>query len=265
MIDPGSILRWRPTASLLWLAALLAWETWRPCFLLFRDPQERGLHAVRNLAMAALNLVLVSLVFAGSWSLTAGWSERHRVGVLHWLPLWPTLHALLALLAMDAWTYAWHRVSHRVPLLWRFHRVHHSDRHMDVTTANRFHAGEILLSSLLRIPLIAFIGIGFGELVLYETLLQACVQWQHANVRISTRWERWIGFVLVTPGLHKVHHSNRQPETDSNYASLLSVWDRWLGTRGWRDDPGQIQFGIEGETSMKPETLGGLLRRPMEP
>ena len=265
MIGLEELLHWRPLASALWLVVLLAWETWRPCFQLFREPRERGLHAVRNIAMAVLNVILISLVFASAWSFVANWSTIHHVGFLRWLPLVPRLHALLAFLLLDGWTYAWHRISHRVPFLWRFHRVHHSDRYMDVTTANRFHVGEILLSSLLRIPLIALLGIEFGELVLYETLLQVCVQWQHANIRLSESWERRLGWVLITPGIHKVHHSNHQIETDSNYASLLSIWDRWFGTRRRRDDIAAIAFGIEGEIDTQPETLAGMLRRPMEP
>ncbi len=265
MIGFENLLQWRPLVSLLWLATLLVWETWRPCFQLFREPRERGLHAVRNIALAVLNVILISLVFAGTWSLIAKWSALHRVGLLHWFPLASWLHVLLAVLLLDGWTYAWHRISHQVPFLWRFHRVHHSDRHMDVTTANRFHFGEILLSSLLRIPLIALLGIEFGELVLYETLLQVCVQWQHANIRLSEPWERRLSRVVVTPGLHKIHHSNRRAETDSNYASLLSVWDQWLGTRHHREDLEQIQFGIDGESMDTTETVNGLLRKPFQP
>lgn len=264
MIDPAPILHWRPTLSLGWLIALLVWENWRPCFALFGSSEERGRHGLRNVALSLINVLMVSLLFAGAWSGIAAWSANHSIGVLHWLPLGGFLHAVFALLALDFWTYAWHRICHQVPMLWKFHAVHHADRCMDVTTSNRFHMVEIFLSSLLRIPLIALVGVHFGELVLYETVLQVCVQWQHANIRIPADWEHRISAVLITPGLHKVHHSNLQPETDSNYSSLLSIWDRWMGTRCVREDLERIQFGIDGEPSPNPnaETLSGLIRRP---
>ena len=126
--------------------------------------------------------------------------------------------------------YAWHRINHRVPFLWRFHRVHHSDAQMDVTTASRFHTGEIALSSLLRIPLILALGVTAWQLVLYETMMFGVVQFHYANIALPPRAESVVSRVIVTPTMHKVHHSRWQPETDSNYSAMLSVWDRLFGS-----------------------------------
>jgi sterol desaturase/sphingolipid hydroxylase (fatty acid hydroxylase superfamily) len=260
--EAAELQRWRGFASVGWLVVLLLWETAAPFFPLFAGWRERGRHALRNLAVGLLNALMIAVLFALAWRAAAGWAEARHFGLLNLaaLPVW--LHALGAVLLLDVWTYWWHRVCHRVPLLWRFHRVHHGDAQMDVTTANRFHLGEIAASSLLRIGLLPLLGVRFGELVLYETLLQAVVQWQHANIGLPPMLERALRLVLVTPGLHKVHHSREQPETDANYASLLSVWDRVFGSLRWRERPEEIRLGLDGHDDAERQKLGGLFREP---
>ncbi len=262
MTGAAELTRWRGFASLGWLVVLLAWETVAPFFPLFRSWRERGRHALRNVALGLANGLVTALVFAVAWKWVADSAAKHGFGLLNLgeLPAWA--HALLALLVLDLWTYWWHRVCHAVPLLWRFHRVHHSDAQMDVTTANRFHLGEIILSSVLRLPLLPLLGIHFGELVLYETLLQIVVQWQHANISLPPALERVLRLVVVTPGMHKVHHSRAQPETDSNYASLSSVWDTLFRSRRCRADLENILLGLEGKDSPGQQGLTGLLRDP---
>src|ERR1035441_6311150 len=149
-------LSWIKTAcSVSVLALLLAWETGTPFFAYFAwAAGERTRHGLKNLALGVLNASLTGLLFAALWWSTAAWAERQHFGLLRWagLPTWARFAA--ALLLFDAWMYFWHRLNHRVPFLWRFPRTHHSDPRMDVTTANRFHLGEILFSSLLRVPII---------------------------------------------------------------------------------------------------------------
>src|SRR5436305_9304361 len=117
--------------------------------------------------MGALNIILTGATSAMLWLLAATWAAQHRFGLLNWLGLTPWLHALAAIILFDLWMYWWHRANHRLPFFWRFHRTHHSDPKMDVTTAHRFHFGEIVCSSLLRVPVIILFGVGFWELVLY--------------------------------------------------------------------------------------------------
>ena len=135
-----------------------------------------------------------------------------------------------ALLVLDAFTYFWHRANHRLPFLWRFHRVHHADAKMDVTTASRFHIGEIAMSSVLRMPLLFLTGIRLWELGIFEAAMLLVVQFHHANIGVGARLDRWLRLFIVTPAMHKVHHSRVSVETNSNYSSLLSVWDRVFGT-----------------------------------
>ena len=244
------------------LVVLLLVESVHPFFGLFRDRRERGLHLLRNLALGVLNALLVAVIFAGLWVTAAAWAERNGVGLLHFLELPAWLHALGALLLLDMWTYAWHRLNHRIPVLWRFHRVHHADAAMDVTTASRFHVGELVLSSALRIPLILGLGINAWELVLYETLMFAVVQVHHANVMLPAWLDRALRTVIVTPAMHKVHHSRLQPETDSNYSALFSWWDRLFRSFRLRARPEEIHFGLDDFDAEDDRTLRGLLAMP---
>ena len=250
-------------AALVGLVVLLLLEGAHPFFELFRERRERGRHLVRNLVLGAVNSVLVAVVFAGLWVAAAELSEARQLGLLHQLdgPLW--VHALAAVLLLDAWTYMWHRMNHRIPFLWRFHRVHHSDAQMDVTTASRFHTGEIILSSLLRIPLIVALGITAWQLVLYETMMFAVVQFHHANIALPPRAERIVSAFIVTPAMHKVHHSRWQPETDSNYSAFLSVWDRLFRSFRRREVLHEVELGLSEFDDDDYQSVAGMLRTPL--
>jgi len=236
---------WRTAVPVACLAVMLAWETAQPFLPLFRRAGERARHGALNLALGLLNISVVALLFAGLWLVVTRWAEAHQFGLLHVLALPPWLRVVVAVLLLDAWTYAWHRLNHRVLFFWRFHRWHHADREMDVTTASRFHTGEIVLSSILRLPVLLAIGCGIGELAIYEMMLFAVVQFHHANIALPDRLERVLRQVIVTPALHKVHHSVVRAECDSNYASLFSWWDRLFGSRRIVDDPRRIVFGVD--------------------
>jgi len=256
--------QWRSLGALSLLALLLAWESLVPFFAFFAGiPRERARHGLRNLVLGILNATLTGLVFAALWWTTSQWAQAHGFGLLHWLPPPAWARLALAFLLFDAWMYAWHRLNHRVPVLWRFHRVHHSDPMMDVTTANRFHAGEIIVSSLLRIPVIALLGLTAWELALYEVAMFSVVQWHHANIALPAWLDRVIRAIIVTPFMHKVHHSRWQPETDSNYASLFSWWDRLFGSFRMRDDPHALRFGLDEFSQPEDQTLAGLLATPL--
>lgn len=256
-------------SALAAMAVLLAVEAAHPFFAFWTNRRDRAVHALRNLALGLFNAVVVALAFAALWLAAAEWASDRGVGLLNvardraGLPTWA--HVALAVLLLDAWTYAWHRLNHRIPLLWRFHRVHHADAQMDVTTASRFHIGEIVLSSLLRLPLIVALGVYAWELVAYEALMFAVVQLQHANVALPPRLERLLRRVIVTPGLHKVHHSRFQPETDSNYASLLSVWDRMFGSFRVREDLENLRLGLDDFDAPDDATVRGMLAMPLRP
>lgn len=245
------------------LAMLLLWETASP-FLTFPKGRARLVHGVRNVLLGVGNGLLTALAFAGLWWFAAETSAKHGLGLLHRLSWSAVTEGILAVLLLDLWTYAWHRLNHRLLFLWRFHRVHHSDPHMDVTTANRFHLGEIVLSSVLRIPLIFLLGIQLEQLAIYEMLMFAVVQFHHANVSIGGKWDRLLNWFIVTPFMHKVHHSRWQPETDSNYSSLLSVWDRLFRSFRTSPDPASLRLGLDEFADARSQTLTGMLATPLK-
>lgn len=251
----------RPWLSAGVLVALLLWEGLTPYFRFFSEG-GRVKHGLWNVVLGVGNGIVVAVVFVSLWLATATWAREQGFGLLNLadFPLWARF--VIAILLLDLWTYWWHRMNHRVRFLWRFHRVHHSDPSMDVTTANRFHPGEIVFSSLLRIPLIALIGVRLEELVVYEALLFAVVQFHHANVGLPGQWDRRLRALIVTPLLHKVHHSRWQPETDSNYASLFSWWDRLFSSFRLSADPHGLRLGLDEYAGPRDQTFTGMLSTP---
>ncbi|MEM1053934.1 MAG: sterol desaturase family protein [Bacteroidota bacterium] len=250
-------------AAFAGLVVLLLLESAHPFFELFGERRQRGEHFLRNMALGLVNGLIVTVGFAWLWVWAAEWAATRDLGLLRLVELPGWLHVVLAILLLDVWTYTWHRLNHRIPFLWRLHRVHHADAQMDVSTASRFHTGEIVLSSLLRIPLIVLLGVTAWELVLYETLMFAVVQLHHANVGFPAWADRALRAVIVTPAMHKVHHSRWQPETDSNYSSLFSWWDRLFGSFRLRANLHDIRLGLDHFDDQ--ETLGDLLKMPLAP
>jgi sterol desaturase/sphingolipid hydroxylase (fatty acid hydroxylase superfamily) len=245
----------RATLAGATLVALLAWETAQPFIAHFGRTRagwrERGRHAGWNLGLGLFNAIVVALLFAGAWTATMAWTARHGWGLLPVVAAPPWLRWPLAILLLDAWTYTWHRLNHVVPWLWRFHRLHHSDTQVDVTTANRFHLVEIALSGGLRLPVLAVIGCHLEELALYEILFFACVQFHHANIALPPALDRALSWFVVTPFTHKVHHSIAAADANTNFSSLLTIWDR-LG-RTWRrvPEPRSLRFGADEHTGYR--------------
>lgn len=240
---------WQSRLAVGLLLALFLWETLQPYFRLFTRNRQgwltRGRHALINLVIGIVNALIISLAFAGLWLGTTAFAAEHHIGLLHWLRAPEWLLWLLAVLLLDAWTYSWHRLNHVIPFFWRFHRLHHSDRTMDVTTASRFHTVEIIFSSVLRVPVLLLIGCGIEALALYELLMFTVVQFHHANIGVPESLDRALRVVIVTPLLHKVHHSVVRAECDSNFSSLFSWWDRLFRTLRISRDPKAIRFGVD--------------------
>lgn len=253
---------------LIGLVLLFGLESLKPFYTFFSgDLKKRGKHALRNLIIGGINSLMIILIFVGLWFIVASWADQQRFGVLHWLqdsfslPLWA--HAIGAMLLLDFWMYVWHRMNHEIPFFWRFHRVHHSDPNMDVTTASRFHVGEIFLSSVLRLAIIPLFGIYLWELLLYETIMFAVVQFHHANISIPKLADKVLRTVIVTPAMHRVHHSNWQPETDSNYSSLFSFWDRLARTFRLNPKPEEIKLGLKEFEDEDDQTVSGMMKTPL--
>ncbi len=217
-------------------------------------------HAARNLSLGAINAVVTALLSAFLLVVVAHWAEASHFGLLRLLNLPPLVATLLAIAMLDAWMYVWHRANHEVPLLWRFHRVHHSDVEMDVTSAVRFHAGEIMISGLLRAAVIPVFGLSLPQIMLYDALLLPVIFFHHSNINLPEFMDRILRIVIATPALHRVHHSRLMSEANSNYGSIFSWWDRLAKTFRLRCDGTRVAFGVTGLDEY--QSLPGLLKTP---
>jgi sterol desaturase/sphingolipid hydroxylase (fatty acid hydroxylase superfamily) len=218
-------------------------------------------HAMRNLSLGAINALVTALLSAFLIVSVANWAETANVGLLRLLNLPPWLATLLAVLLLDSWMYVWHRANHELPFLWRFHRVHHSDVEMDVTTAVRFHAGEILISGLLRAAIVPLLGVSIQHVLLYDALLLPVIFFHHSNVNLPAWMDRMLRVVIATPALHRVHHSRLLLEANSNYGSIFSWWDRLAKTFRLRREGARVAFGVQGLDEF--QNLTSLLKTPL--
>lgn len=197
-----------------------------------------------NLAFALLAFATVTLAVRPAAVAMLFWTGRVPFGLLH-LPAVPkAARPLLAFLLMDLTFYWWHRANHRIRLLWRFHNVHHIDPDLDVTTAFRFHFGELAFSSAFRVAQIGLIGPSLWAYAAYEIVFQAGTLFHHSNVRLPIRCERLLNCVLVTPRMHGIHHSQVMAETNSNYSTVFPWWDRLHQTLRLNIPQAGIEIGI---------------------
>jgi len=209
------------------LMIMAAWELLAP-----RRPQatERPLRWSSNLGIVVLDTLLVRILVpttAVGIALLAeqrGWGVFHSFAVADWLAI------LASVIVLDLAIYLQHVLFHAVPALWRVHRMHHADLAFDVTTGVRFHPIEILLSMLIKLAVVAALGAPALAVLLFEVLLNATSMFSHGNVRLPRRLDRILRWIVVTPDMHRVHHSVEAPETNSNFGFNLPWWDRMFGT-----------------------------------
>ena len=226
-------------------AALWSLESAIP---LFQFGEHRFRRALPNIALTAL-LLLTNLALSFAAASVAGFAIRHRVGLLfltEW-PVWMNVAAGVVVLDLFAWVA--HVSLHRSSFLWRFHRLHHSDERVDVTTAFRQHPAETIWRVLWQLPPIVLLGLPLWIVVVYLTISAANAQVEHANLRVSERVDRLLRLAVVTPNMHKVHHSRLQPETDSNYANIFPFWDRLFGTYTASVDFKTLRYGLGSVSS----------------
>lgn len=249
----------------LGIFALMAlWEMFAPCRDLLVSKGRRWLN---NLGLVVLNTVVLRLVFPTAAVGMAAFAQANGWGLFNYLQ-WPHwLSVLLAVALLDMAIYLQHVMVHAVPALWRLHRVHHADRDFDVTTALRFHPVEILFSMVIKFAVIAALGPAVVAVVIFEVLLNGTAMFNHGNVRLPAGLERIVRLLVVTPDMHRVHHSVEDDETNSNFGFNLSIWDRLFGT--YRDQPRAghqaMTIGVRGmDDNRVVVDLPGLLTMPMK-
>lgn len=206
-----------------------------------------------------LMALLLPLLAVGA-AVDAGQSGWGLLNIVSW-PFW--FETVLAILVLDLVIWTQHLVTHKVPLLWRLHRVHHADRDMDVTTAIRFHPIEIALSMLLKIGVVYVLGPSALAVVLFEIILNGTAMFNHANLRMPLWLDRVVRLILVTPDMHRVHHSVHRHEHDSNYGFALSIWDKMFGTYIAQPEAGHdaMDVGLEWQDE-RPARIGWALKLP---
>ncbi len=227
-----------------------------------RIPRRRRWPA--NLALVGLGTIMIRLMGPLVAVGVAARIEATGFGLFQWLALPPWLTFPLAILALDLVIYAQHVAFHRVPLLWRIHRMHHSDLELDATSGVRFHPFEYAISMLVKSAAVALLGIPPAAVVLFEILLNATAIFNHANLRLAPGLDRLLRRVLVTPDFHIVHHSVRRDEYDRNFGFNLTWWDHLFGTYKARPERGPVALDIGLAPWRDPAALGlpQLLRMP---
>ena len=215
-----------------------------------------------NTGMVILALAVNVTVVQTAFHVTHQWTVTHSIGLMQVTPLPDALKFILAFLLMDLTFYYWHRANHFFPLLWRFHNAHHIDPDLDVSTAFRFHVGEMLFSAGFRALQVAIIGVSLSTYLIYEAVYQAIVLFQHSNLQLPLWLERRLNWVLVTPRMHGIHHSQIQQETNSNWSLIFPWWDRLNGTLRLNIPQSDIKIGVPAYTQPEDNQLWNILLLP---
>jgi sterol desaturase/sphingolipid hydroxylase (fatty acid hydroxylase superfamily) len=245
--------------TLIVLCALL-W-TLESVVPLYRYGRGRLPHAFPNVVLALL-LVLTNLALSAGTAQLADVADQHNLGLFRLLEFSPLMVLVFGVAALDFFGYWAHRLLHQSWLGWQFHRVHHSEVSVDVTTAFRQHPGETVWRILWQLAAVVLLGLPLWVVAVYLTLSGLNAQLEHANIRLSDRVDGLLRSVVVTPNMHKAHHSRIQKETDTNYSNIFSFWDRLCGTYTPRIDFGELRYGLDGFDAPSRQSLTGLLTMP---
>ncbi|CAN5224855.1 sterol desaturase family protein [soil metagenome] len=218
----------------------------------------------RNLAVASLSAIALQIVESPVIEPLTKLVESKKIGLLKITRLPRFLENLLAVGLLDYTLYIWHVLTHRVPFLWRFHVVHHLDLDLDASTALRFHFGEMIISVAWRAAQVLIIGVSPTSFKMWQMFLFPSILFHHSNVKLPKNVEEKLAYIIVTPRLHGIHHSDVKCETDSNWSSGLSIWDRLHGTFKTGVAQDEIVIGVPAYQKLSEVGLQKILRLPFE-
>lgn len=228
---------------------------------LFRFSFKRYKHAGVNMVFLATTLFL-NLLFGLLTINICQWASTQHIGLLNWVPMPVWLQIITGLLLGDLFSqYIPHLLMHKVKWMWKFHMVHHSDTHVDVTTGTRHHPGEWLFRESFMIIGIFCMGMPVWMYFLYRSVSALFTHFNHANIIVPQWLDKPISWVFISPNMHKVHHHYKRPYTDTNYANIFSVWDRLFGTFAYTD-PHTLQYGLDVLDDKDDENLGYQFQLP---
>jgi sterol desaturase/sphingolipid hydroxylase (fatty acid hydroxylase superfamily) len=225
-----------------------------------RNRWSRG-HLGPNLALTGLTFA-TNLLFTAALVLVLDWQQAHDIGLLHGLTVPPLIELAVVVLALDLAFYVVHVAMHRYPALWRYHRVHHSDAAVDVTTTIRQHPGETVIRYAAIAAFALPLGASAGSFAIYQLCAALGGLLEHANMRLPQWVNRGLALVVTWPDMHKVHHSRDQRFTNTNYGNLVSWWDRLFGTFTPAREGRAVAYGLEGTDEQGSQTITGLLALP---
>ncbi|WP_295808677.1 sterol desaturase family protein [uncultured Nitratireductor sp.] len=238
-------------------ATMALYELWSP--RLERSEMAGALKSRRwfaNLSMVLISSAVLRVVFPAAAVGAALWADARGWGLFHAVGVHPTLAGAIAFVVLDFAVWLEHVASHKIPFLWRIHRMHHADNGFDVTTGLRFHPLEILLSMFWKAVIVIALGAPVLAVLLFEIVLNGTSMFNHSNINIPSRLDRALRCIVVTPDMHRVHHSTIMRETDSNYGFNFPFWDRLFGTY-----TAQPRLGHEGMEIGLLEYRGSLTAR----
>ncbi|WP_261817341.1 sterol desaturase family protein [Vibrio gallicus] len=226
--------------------------------------QPKWYRWVNNIALVVFNSLLLRLTLPLLAFEAAAWTEQHSVGLLHLLGVSSLINIIISVLVLDLLIYWQHRLFHVVPWLWALHKMHHSDQDIDVTTGARFHPIEIWLSMIIKITAVLILGISPIAVIIFEVALNGCAMFNHSNLRLSQQLDKIIRKCMVTPDMHRVHHSIIRRETNSNYGFCLSIWDRLFNSyiAQPKHGHGKMRIGIAQFRHPNEQRLDKLLTQP---
>lgn len=236
--------------------------------LQYKRPLRRWVQKLRrryltNFGVAVPTFAVLRFILIPAEVAVAFWASQHEFGLLNLFSLSPWLQGVLAFLLLDYLLYVWHWLNHKIPFLWRFHNVHHIDMDLGVTTAFRFHFGEMLLSAFFRVAGVLLIGAGPVAVLVYEVAFEASVAFHHSNWRLPFGLERVLSWFIVTPRMHGIHHSVVQREANSNYSNFLTIWDRFHRTIRLNIHQDEVTVGVPAyQEEGDDHTVKGLLTLP---
>jgi sterol desaturase/sphingolipid hydroxylase (fatty acid hydroxylase superfamily) len=260
LLDLEAVLRLGSFTGLFALVALWEWRAPRR-----QSTWTRRRRWPSNLGIALLSTLLLRLVTPAAAIGSALLAAERGWGFFHLVSLHPGVAFVASVLLLDLVIYFQHRVFHRVPLLWRLHRMHHSDPDFDVSTAVRFHPLEILLSMGIKMTAVLLLGAPAAAVLVFELLLNATSVFNHGNLRLPRGVDRWLRWLVVTPDMHRVHHSVRHEETDSNFGFSIPWWDRLFGTYRAQPVDGHegMRIGLTEFSGEREIRLADMLMQPL--
>lgn len=231
-------------------------------FQLRKRVQGRWKRVVINFMVSIPAFLLLRILFIPAMVWLAIKNQSWHIGLNYLLEVPAVIKMIIAFLLLDYSNYLWHILLHKLPILWRFHLVHHCDLDLDITTAFRFHFGEMIGSVVFRGAAIVLIGASPLMVLIYEIAFEAATQFHHSNIKMPFRLERTMNLLIVTPRMHGIHHSVIKNETDSNYSIIFSFWDRIHRTVKLNIPQNEIVTGVPAYADEKELTIGKLLKLP---